>query len=88
MAQTLVIHFGDVGDIGTKVQKARMALDLVGLKNWKWPSSMSYGSYWLSMDMDLYSFDLLTSHIACSLENGSFAHHPGRFVEERTSHPE
>ncbi|KAF9121606.1 Ubiquitin carboxyl-terminal hydrolase 35 [Mortierella sp. 14UC] len=28
LAQTLVIHFGDVDDIGTKVQKARMALDL------------------------------------------------------------
>ena len=29
LAQTLVIHFGDVDDVGTKVQKARMALDLV-----------------------------------------------------------
>ncbi|KAG0285295.1 Ubiquitin carboxyl-terminal hydrolase 35 [Linnemannia gamsii] len=29
LAQTLVIHFGDVDDIGTKVQKARMTLDLV-----------------------------------------------------------
>ncbi|KAG0205463.1 Ubiquitin carboxyl-terminal hydrolase 35 [Mortierella sp. NVP41] len=28
LAQTLVIHFGDVDDIGAKVQKARMALDL------------------------------------------------------------
>ncbi|KAG0273405.1 Ubiquitin carboxyl-terminal hydrolase 35 [Linnemannia exigua] len=30
LAQTLVIHFGDVDEIGTKVQKARMALDLGG----------------------------------------------------------